>query len=238
MGKFVEADGGTIFLDEIGDMSLKTQAKVLRVLQDGEVEPVGAAKSLTVDVRVVAATNKTLPDEIEEGRFREDLYFRLNVVPIHLPALRERRDDIEPLVLHFAETFSAENNYRKKSLSPAATAALCEMPWRGNIRELRNAVERLLIMTPGDTIEVADIPAGLGMALGPGAEGIPAGALVVLHDGATLQQFKDSAERSYLVAKLRENEWNIAATSKAIETPRSNLYKKLEAYGIDRKRDA
>jgi two-component system nitrogen regulation response regulator NtrX len=236
-GKFVQADGGTIFLDEIGDMSLKTQAKVLRVLQDGEVEPVGAAKTLNVDVRLVAATNKTLVEEIEEGRFREDLYFRLNVVPIHLPPLRERREDIDPLVRHFAGTFCRENNYKTKTFDSGALEALRELPWRGNIRELRNAVERLIIMTPGDEIGAGDIPTGLGMALGESVAAAPEGSLVMPYDGATLQQFKDSAERAYLVARLRAMEWNIAATAKAIETPRSNLYKKLEAYGISREKD-
>ncbi len=233
-GKFVRAEGGTIFLDEIGDMSLKTQAKVLRALQDGEVEPVGAAKTLTVDVRVIAATNKVLPEEIAEGRFREDLYFRLNVVPIEVPPLRDRREDIEPLVLHFADQFCRNNNYKPKRFSAEAIAGLKEAPWRGNVRELRNAVERLLIMTPADTIDAKDIPAGLGMALGaPTAQSVE-GALVIQYDSATLQQFKDDAERSYIVAKLHDHDWNVAATSKAIETPRSNLYKKLEAYGISR----
>ncbi len=237
VGKFVQADGGTIFLDEIGDMSLKTQSKVLRVLQDGDVEPVGAAKSITVDVRVIAATNKALPEEIEQGRFREDLYFRLNVVPIELPPLRERREDIAELVEYFVETFSKENNYKRKKVSEKVIAELSKLPWRGNARELRNAVERLIIMTPNDTVRVEDIPAGLGLALDrPEAVG-PEGALAIRHAGATLQRFKDEAERSFIVSKLRENDWNIAATAKAIETPRSNLYKKLEAYGIEREKD-
>jgi two-component system nitrogen regulation response regulator NtrX len=235
VGKFVRADGGTIFLDEVGDMSLKTQAKVLRVLQDGEVEPVGAAKTVTVDVRVIAATNKDLSVEIGEGRFREDLYFRLNVVPIHLPPLRERRDDLEALVEHFTRLFAREHGTKPKSFTREALAALKQLPWRGNVRELRNALERLLIMTPGETIDVTDLPAGLGMALGGAAGGsAPSGAVVVPYAELTLQQFKDNAERAYLVAKLRDNGWNVAATSKAIDTPRSNLYKKLEAYGIDR----
>jgi two-component system nitrogen regulation response regulator NtrX len=237
MGKFVRADEGTIFLDEIGDMSLKTQAKVLRALQDGEVEPVGAAKVLMVDVRVIAATNKSLTDEIAEGRFREDLYFRLNVVPIEISPLRERSEDIEPLVSHFAERFCKENNYKPKSFSAEARAALRRATWRGNVRELRNAVERLLIMSPGDTIGVGDLPAGLGMALGREAAIAPAGLLAVDSEGLTLQKFKDSAERAYLVERLRDNEWNVAATAKAIETPRSNLYKKLDAYQISREKD-
>ena len=239
-GKFVRADGGTIFLDEVGDMSVKTQAKVLRALQDGDVEPVGAAKTLTVDVRVIAATNKSLIEEIAEGNFREDLYFRLNVVPMEVPPLRERPEDIEPLILHFAENFFRENNYKKRVFSAETIKALGQAAWRGNVRELRNAVERLLIMTPGDTIEIKDLPAGLGMALGAeSAEALEAsrGALVLPAEGLTLQKFKDQAERSYLVAKLHENEWNVAATAKAIKTPRSNLYKKLDAYGINREQD-
>jgi two-component system nitrogen regulation response regulator NtrX len=207
---------------------------VLRVLQDGEVEPVGAAKTLNVDVRVVAATNKDLQEEIAENRFREDLYFRLNVVPLRLPPLRERREDIEPLVLHFADTFCRENNYRTVAFSQDALKRLSELPWRGNVRELRNAVERLIIMTSKGAIEAGDLPAGLGMALGA-EEG--EGAMAFSEESTTLQQFKDRAERSFLVAKLRANDWNIAATAKAIETPRSNLYKKLEAYGISRDKD-
>jgi two-component system nitrogen regulation response regulator NtrX len=233
-GKFVQADGGTIFLDEIGDMSLKTQSKVLRVLQDGEVEPVGAAKSLTVDVRVIAATNKNLPEEIRAGRFREDLYFRLNVVPIELPPLRERREDIPLLVEAFAVAFCRENNYRPKRFEPDAIAALQAMPWRGNVRELRNAVERLIIMTPGDRIRASDLPAGLGLPLERPADTAGPGVLCLPHEGMTLQAFKDAAERAFLLVKLREHDWNVAATAKAVDTPRSNLYKKLEAYGIRR----
>jgi len=237
IGKFVRADGGTIFLDEVGDMSLRTQAKVLRALQDGEVEPVGAARTLTVDVRVVAATNKDLPREIRENRFREDLYFRLNVVPLHLPPLRERREDVEPLVLHFAETFCRENNYRTVSFSEEAVEQLSRLPWHGNVRELRNAVERLIILTARETIGAEDLPSDLGMDLQQADDAAPRGGVVVDQQRATLQQFKDSAERAFLVAKLRANDWNIAATAKVIETPRSNLYKKLEAYGISREKD-
>jgi two-component system nitrogen regulation response regulator NtrX len=236
VGKFVRANEGTILLDEVGDMSVKTQAKVLRVLQDGEVEPVGAAKTLTVDVRIVAATNKDLADEIGEGRFREDLYFRLNVVPLHLPPLRDRADDVEPLAIHFAETFCRENNYRKTVFTKAALERLAALPWRGNVRELRNAVERLIIMTPRDTIDAGDLPAGLGMALGGEEAALPRGGLALASEGLTLQEFKDRAERAFLVARLEANDWNIAATAKSIETPRSNLYKKLEAYGISREK--
>ena len=233
LGKFAQADGGTIFLDEIGDMSLKTQSKVLRALQDGEIEPVGAAKSFVVDVRVIAATNKNLEEEIAAGRFREDLFFRLNVVPIQLPPLRDRREDIPALVTEFAEAFCAENGMKPKAFAPDAVEALVKLPWRGNVRELRNAVERLLIMTPRSPVRAADIPKGLGLA--------PAGdtpAAAAAPTSGTLQEFKDATERAFILAKLEENDWNVAATAKAIDTPRSNLYKKLEAYGIRRDADA
>ncbi len=232
-GKFVQADGGTIFLDEIADMSLKAQSKVLRALQDGEIEPVGAAKSFVVDVRVIAATNKRLEDEIARGRFREDLFFRLNVVPIRLPPLRERREDVAALVIWFAESFCDEHGGKPKTFLPDAIDALSRLPWRGNVRELRNAIERLVIMTPGGTIRSADIPARLGLAPVADASASP----LSVSAAATLQEFKDAAERAFIVAKLEAFDWNVAATAKAIDTPRSNLYKKLETYGIRREAD-
>ena len=237
IGKFVQADGGTIFLDEVGDMSLKTQSKVLRALQDGEIEPVGAAKSLTVDIRVIAATNQNLPERIREGGFREDLFFRLNVLPIQLPPLRERKADIDALVAYFNETFSIENNYRKKTFAPDALDVLRGLPWRGNVRELRNAVERIIIMTGKDTIRAADIPAGLGTEWSGAASTPPVGALVIAYAEATLQTFKDTAERAFLIAKLNEHNWNRAATAKAIDTPRSNLYKKIQSHDIAEEKD-
>src|SRR5438874_6329197 len=157
VGKFEQADRGTIFLDEVGDMSAKTQAKVLRVLQEGEVERLGSARTIKVDVRVIAATNKNLEEEIEKGRFREDLYFRLAVIPIHVPPLRERPDDIPLLVRHYMDYFSRENNVRPKRLTQAALEFMQKARWKGNVRELRNTVERLLIMTPGDAIDVDDL---------------------------------------------------------------------------------
>jgi len=232
LGKFTQADGGTIFLDEVGDMSLKTQSKVLRALQDGEIEPVGAAKSFVVDVRVIAATNKRLEDEIAAGRFREDLFFRLNVVPIQLPPLRERRDDIPDLIAEFAASFSSDNGLKAKSFAPDAVDALKRLPWRGNVRELRNVVERLLIMTPRAVIRASDIPPGLGLA--PAGDSTTAPALALT---GTLQEFKDATERAFILAKLEEHDWNVAATAKAIDTPRSNLYKKLDTYGIRREGD-
>ena len=225
-GKFVAADGGTIFLDEVGDMSLRTQAKVLRVLQEGEVEPVGAASVIKVEVRVIAATNKDLVEEIRGGRFREDLYYRLNVIPIRTPPLRERRDDIPVLAEHFAALFSEEHNKHPKKFTPAALRALQDASWRGNVRELRNMIERLVIMVPSDTIDVTDLPAEFFRA----ATDIISSAMPL----STLQQFKDEAEKAFILAKLREHGWNVSKTAEAIDTPRSNLYKKIEQYGIKR----
>src|SRR6195256_1270247 len=158
VGKFEQADRGTIFLDEVGDMSAKTQAKVLRVLQEGEVERLGSSRTIKVDVRVIAATNKNLEEEIEKGHFREDLYFRPAVIPVHVPPLRERSEDIPPLVRHYMEYFARENNVRPKRITPAALDVMQRHRWKGNIRELRNTVERLIIMTSGDAIDVADLP--------------------------------------------------------------------------------
>src|ERR1700756_55103 len=157
VGKFEQADRGTIFLDEVGDMSAKTQAKVLRVLQEGEVERLGSARTIKVDVRVIAVTNKNLEEEIEKGHFREDLYFRLAVIPIYVPALRERADDVPLLVRHYMDFFSRDNNVRPKRITPAALDALVKHRWRGNIRELRNTVERMIIMTGADAIDLADL---------------------------------------------------------------------------------
>ncbi|HVR70089.1 MAG TPA: sigma-54 dependent transcriptional regulator [Vicinamibacteria bacterium] len=229
IGKFELADKGTIFLDEVGDMSLRTQAKVLRVLQEGEVERIGSQKTIQVDVRVIAATNKRLEDAIEKGDFREDLYFRLSVIPITVPPLRDRPEDVNALVQHFVRQFTAENNFRAKTFSPEAMEALRRHPWRGNVRELRNTLERLLIMVPDDLVkpdhlaEVLRRPAG-DSAAPPESPG-------------SLRDFKESAERAFLVQKLRESRWNISATAAAIGTPRSNLYKKLEQYGISQEKD-
>ena len=228
IGKFELAHKGTIFLDEVGDMSLRTQAKVLRVLQEGEVERIGSQKTLQVDVRVIAATNKTLDEAIEKGDFREDLFFRLSVIPIRVPPLRERPDDVEGLVQHFVTQFSSENNFRPRTFTPQAIESLRRHAWRGNARELKNTVERLLIMAEGEEIG----PESVGEVLRrPGDGGLPVDAT------ASLRDFKESAERAYLVQKLRESRWNISATAAAIGTPRSNLYKKLEQYGITQEKD-
>lgn len=229
-GKFVAADGGTIFLDEVGDMSARTQAKVLRVLENGEVEPVGAARVEHVDVRVVAATNRNLEDEIEAGTFREDLYFRLNVIPVRSPDLQERAEDIPELVDYFTRRFSRVNNYRPKTFSDEAVRALKGMSWRGNVRELKNFVERLMILVPEDEIGREDLESLVG---GLGAE-TTAGLL----DAGTLKEFREVSERAFILRKLEENEWNITRTAEAIDTPRSNLYKKLDQYAIERPDDA
>ena len=229
IGKFELADKGTIFLDEVGDMSLRTQAKVLRVLQEGEVERIGSQRTIQVDVRVIAATNKTLEEAIEKGDFREDLYFRLSVIPIRVPALRERPDDIVPLVQHFVRQFAADNNFKPKSFAPDALDVLRSHPWRGNVREQRNTIERQIIMKPEDPIRAEHLAEVLRR---PAAEGS-----APVESAGSLRDFKESAERAFLVQKLRESKWNISATAAAIGTPRSNLYKKLEQYGISQEKD-
>jgi two-component system nitrogen regulation response regulator NtrX len=232
IGKFEQADRGTIFLDEVGDMSPKTQAKVLRVLQEGEVERLGSARTIKVDVRVIAATNKDLEQEIEKGTFREDLYFRLSVIPIRVPPLRDRPEDIAVLVRHFADLFSRDNNRRPQRFTQAALEHLQKARWKGNVRELKNTVERLIIMTPGEVIDVDDLRDIVRMesraATSDTGEREKPG---------TLREFKESAERSFLVGKLREHNWNISKTAEVIGTPRSNLYKKLEQYGITQEND-
>jgi two-component system, NtrC family, nitrogen regulation response regulator NtrX len=231
IGKFEQADRGTIFLDEVGDMSPKTQAKVLRVLQEGEVERLGSARTIKVDVRVIAATNKDLEAEIEKGTFREDLYFRLSVIPIRVPPLRDRPEDIPALVKHFADLFSRDNNRRPQRFTQAALEYMQKARWKGNVRELKNTVERLIIMMPGDVIDVdglRDIVRLEQKTAAPDNEKERPG---------TLREFKESAERTFLVGKLRENNWNISKTAEVIGTPRSNLYKKLEQYGISQEED-
>ena len=248
IGKFEQADRGTIFLDEVGDMSPKTQAKVLRVLQEQEVERLGSARTIKVDVRVIAATNKNLEEAIQRGEFREDLFFRLNVIPILVPPLRERREDIPLLVQHFARLIADEHNMKPKRFDGGAMDALSRYRWRGNIRELRNTVERVLIMAAADVVHIDDLPAE---ARGgePPVRFVPPEAPMATTTlteptaassgaaGGTLREFKDAAERAYLVQKLRDNNWNISKTAEVIDTPRSNLYKKLEQYGIKQEID-
>ncbi|HEY1251142.1 MAG TPA: sigma-54 dependent transcriptional regulator [Thermoanaerobaculia bacterium] len=230
IGKFVEADGGTIFLDEVGDMSARAQAKVLRVLEAGEVEPVGAARVGRVDVRVIAATNRDLTESIQAGRFREDLYFRLNVVPLRTPPLRERPQDVPLLTEHFTKLLSERDHRKPRRFATGALAMLAARNWPGNVRELRNLIERVLIMTDADPIEARDLP--------PEARVAPSEIANRALDLPTLSAFKEYAEREFLVTKLRENGWNISRTAEVIQTPRSNLYKKIEHHKISRESDA
>ena len=227
-GKFEQADGGTLFLDEIGDMSPAAQAKVLRALQEGVITRVGGERPIRVDVRVIAATNKDLKQEIARGRFREDLYFRLNVVPIHVPPLRERRDDIPMLIRHFARIAVERQRLPDRKFSQGAIERLCAMDWPGNVRELRNTVERLLILARGQEITPADVDRMVGVASETG------GLSSELLQAPTFAEFKERAERAYILAKLREFDWNVSETARSIDMPRSNLYKKIERYGLVR----
>ncbi|HEX2076676.1 MAG TPA: sigma-54 dependent transcriptional regulator [Longimicrobium sp.] len=227
-GKFELADGGTLFLDEVGDMSLQAQAKVLRALQEGIVTRVGGARPIQVDVRVLAATNKDLEDEIKNGRFREDLYYRLNVIPLHVPPLRERRDDIPMLVRHFVQAYASEANLRPKQFTDEALERMQRMDWAGNVRELRNTVERLLILSSGATVTADDVDLLVaGRMKGGGLSGDLLGC-------TTFQEFKEAAERAFILQKLRENDWNVSETARLLDMPRSNLYKKIERYELVR----
>jgi len=227
-GKFEQADGGTLFLDEVGDMSLSAQSKLLRVLQEGVVTRIGGSKSIAVDVRVLAATNKDLEGEIAEARFREDLLYRLNVVPIEVPALRERLEDVPALVAHFAEALAESAGVPGKKFAEDAMARLQTRTWPGNIRELRNAVERALILAPGKVVTAADIdrllPGGDAAMPLPSAPG----------EAHTFETFKQEAEKNFLLQQLRERDWNVSETARALKMPRSNLYKKIERYGLTR----
>jgi two-component system nitrogen regulation response regulator NtrX len=227
-GKFEQATGGTLFLDEIGDMSLAAQAKVLRALQEGIITRVGGEKPIHVDVRVIAATNKAVEGEIASGRFREDLYHRLNVVPIHVPPLRERREDVPMLVHHFARKAVAEQRLPMREFEPGALDTLARLDWSGNVRELRNTVERLLILGRGGDISAADVERLVGGS--HTGETLSADVL----SAATFAEFKERAERAFILARLRENDWNVSETARRIEMPRSNLYKKIERYGLVR----
>jgi two-component system nitrogen regulation response regulator NtrX len=225
IGKFELADGGSLFLDEVGDMSLSAQAKVLRVLQESQFERVGGTETKRVDVRVLAATNKDLLEEAGKGKFREDLYYRLNVVPIRIPPLRERKSDIKILAEYFLKEVATELGRSPKRLSPEALDVLLDYSWPGNVRELRNLIERLCILTIGDVIRRDDLPP-LELLREEDARKDPFGL-------RTYQEFKDFMEKEYLVKKLRENNGNVSRTARQLDMQRSNLYKKLEKYGIE-----
>jgi two-component system nitrogen regulation response regulator NtrX len=226
-GKFEQADGGTLFLDEVGDMSLAAQAKVLRALEEGVVTRIGGSKAVAVDVRVIAATNKDLAQEIAAGRFREDLYYRLNVVPIEVPPLRSRREDIPLLVERFAGDLARAGGVKPKPFHDGALRALAAREWPGNVRELRNTVERVLILSADDSVTAEDVER---------LTGAPAeAAMGDLLDCETFESFKQAAERTFLLAKLEDNDWNVSETARKLAMPRSNLYKKIVKYGLERR---
>ena len=231
-GKFDQAHQGTLFLDEIGDMSLKTQAKVLRILQERKFERVGGNKTIEVDVRVIAATNKDLNKEIAEGNFREDLYYRLNVIPFHVPPLRERKADISRLATHFLEYFCSKESRESKVLDDEAMQVIKNYSWPGNVRELKNLIERLVIMSPGSTITCSQLPQSINYKHQSAATG--KGSIVVLAD--TFRTAKEEFEKLFLLQKLEEHDWNISRTAEAIEIERSNLHRKIKTYGIEMKK--
>ncbi|MBM3745073.1 MAG: sigma-54-dependent Fis family transcriptional regulator [Acidobacteria bacterium] len=222
-GKFQKADGGTLFLDEVGDMSLKTQSKVLRVLEEQRFEPVGATQFVQVDVRVIAATNKHLEEEIEHGNFREDLFYRLNVIPFHVPPLRERREDIPLLADYFLREFTALYGRRPKELTPEAYRLLQDHTWPGNVRELRNVMERLVVMNPQARIDARHIPLASTRRPAPAA---PPAAL------ASLQEVRQAAERDYILKKLEDTGGNVSRAAELLGLERSHLYRKMKALGI------
>jgi DNA-binding NtrC family response regulator len=229
IGKFEQADGGTLFLDEIGDMSFRAQAKVLRALEEGKIERVGGTKLITVDVRVIAATNKNLEEEIKKGNFRDDLYHRLRVIPVHVPALRERRDDIPILVKSFIGDVCARNGMALKTSSEEALRRLSLLEWRGNVRELRNTVERLVILSPGTSIDVSLLEVGVQGGRGEFED--------ILAQGGTFQQFKERAEAAFIRRQLDLHKWNISKTAESLDIQRSHLYTKMKRYGLMKEED-
>jgi two-component system, NtrC family, nitrogen regulation response regulator NtrX len=221
-GKFQKADGGTLFLDEVGDMSLRTQAKVLRTLEEQRIEPVGSNQAVSVDVRVIAATNKNLEREIAKGAFRQDLFYRLNVIPFFVPPLRERLQDIPILARHFLAEFSAAYGKKPRELSDTAVDVLLRHPWPGNVRELRNLIERLVIVCPQSRIEPHHLPPELfrGVAESP------------QHPYSTLHEARSAYEREFILRKLQEHRWNMTQTAAALGLERSHLYRKMKSLGI------
>ena len=221
-GKFELADGGTIFLDEVGDLHEASQAKLLRILQDGELQRVGGEQPIRVTVRVISATNRRLDELVAAGTFRADLFYRLSVVPIRVPALRERPQDIGDLVRYFLAEFSARNNFRSRTIDPEAIAVLEGYAWPGNVRELKNAVERMAILTPGDRIPVDAIPLEIRLPQSP-------------QSGAGLQEVRDSAERDRIRQALEQTDWNVSSAARILGTERTSLHKRLRALGLKRK---
>ena len=236
-GRFEVADGGTLFLDEIGDMSVKTQAKILRILQEQRFERVGGNQTIEVDVRVIAATNKDLEAEIRKGTFREDLYHRLNVIPLRVPSLRERPEDITPIALHYIKEYAADPDSPMR-LSEGAMEALKGYAWPGNVRELKNFIERLVIMAEGAEIGVDDVlrllPASRDVVGGqPPASFAHSAAQHATGAEVSLKDARTEFEKDFILRKLKENDWNISRTAHALGIERSNLHKKIKAYGIE-----
>ncbi|MBK8274748.1 MAG: sigma-54-dependent Fis family transcriptional regulator [Nitrospira sp.] len=233
-GQFEQANGGTLFLDEIGDMSLSTQAKVLRALQEQQFTRVGGTKLMKVDVRVLAASNKDLEKEIGKGQFREDLYYRLNVVPIVVPPLRERREDIPALVQHFMRLHAEEQGLRMKDVSPEAMGVFQQYDWPGNIRELRNLIERLMIMVPGFTIEAAQATLSLqGRTTGVVPMNTASAAPLLSKSYDSLRDARNAFEKEYISRKLREHHWNISRTADDLKIERSHLHRKIKLLDVE-----
>jgi len=226
IGKFELADGGNLFLDEIGDMSLQAQAKVLRAIEEGKIERVGGSSKIDVDVRIISATNKNLLQEIEKGNFREDLFHRLNVIPIHIPPLRERKEDIPILVEHFSKLICEKNKFPLKVFSPSAIKVLQSFSWKGNIRELRNVVERIVIMSPKNEITEKDVNT------------FYSGGTTITDDlfdvSNSFQEFKEKAEKAFIIKQLNANGWNMSKTAELLGIQRSHLYNKLKKYQIEK----
>lgn len=225
-GKFEQANNGTLFLDEIGDMSLNAQAKVLRSIEDGSIERVGGKNKIPVDVRIISATNKDLQKEISENKFREDLYHRLNVIPIHVPSLRERKDDIPILIEHFTKLISIENKFPQRKFSEDAIQFLINQEWKGNVRELRNLIERILIMNSNPVYKIDDVKAQI-ITYSKDSSGFD-------YSMDSFQDFKDASERAFILKKLNESNWNISRTAEILGIQRSHLYNKIKKYGIEK----
>ena len=225
-GKFEQANGATLFLDEIGDMSLRTQSKVLKAIEEQEFTRIGGKEPIKVDVRIITATNKDLKKEVEQGKFREDLFYRLNVIPIYVPPLRERIEDIPLLVTYFLSKLSVENGVREKRMSQSAMKLLQSYKWPGNVRELKNLIERLVIMVPSDTIEASDLPSSFlehsrSMQLSP----------------MELKKARNDFERDFIIQMLEASNWNITETAQKLGIERTNLHRKMKQYNINRKSD-
>jgi two-component system nitrogen regulation response regulator NtrX len=220
-GKFELADGGTLFLDEVGDLHGSSQAKLLRVLQEGEFHRVGGEQAIRVSVRVIAATNRELSDMVAQQKFREDLYYRLCVVPVRVPSLRERREDIPPLAEYFLAEFCARNNFKPKTFYSGVFEVMEDYGWPGNIRELRNTVERMAILTKGDILEIESVPVEIRMARGAGVRG-------------NLREAKESAEREHILRALEEAKWNVTSAARVLGMERTNLHKRIRALGLGR----